>query len=243
MADLAAPWIVPAALVTLAVGAIGVLASRTLVDLVCFSTVWSMGSLLVAVGLFDQGSLTAALYYTLHSTLAGAALFLLTDLVLERRGRWLDALKVSPPIARQGLLAGLFFIGAIAIAGLPPLSGFIGKVLILDATRGSAWAIWIWSIVLGTSLFVLLGLARAGSVVFWKSGADGSAAIPDEPGAGSAWRIAAVASLLALTAFLAVFAGPVTGRMAAAARDLVNPAVYVEAVLGPAAGAVMRARR
>ncbi len=243
MADLASPWIVPAALVTLAVGAIGVLASRTLVDLVCFSTVWSMGSLLVAVGLFDQGSLTAALYYTLHSTLAGAALFLLADLVLERRGRWLDALKVSPPIARQSLLAGLFFIGAIAIAGLPPLSGFIGKVLILDATRGSAWAVWIWSAVLGTSLIVLVGLARAGSVVFWKSGADGDPVITDEPGAGSAWRIGAVAFLLALTACLAAFAGPVTGRMEAVAREIVDPSAYVEAVLGPTTGAIMRARR
>ena len=56
----------------------------------------------------------------------------------------------------------------------------------LDATRGSAWAIWIWSIVLGTSLYVLLGLARAGSVVFSEERGGRPSAIPDEPGAGSA---------------------------------------------------------
>ena len=54
LAGLAQPWILPAALLTIAAGAVGALAGRTLASLVCFSTVWSMGSLLVALGLFDE---------------------------------------------------------------------------------------------------------------------------------------------------------------------------------------------
>jgi multicomponent K+:H+ antiporter subunit D len=76
----------PAALATIALGAIGVLASRSLAGLVCFAVVWSMGSVLVTVGLFDQRGLSASIYYMLHSTLAGAGLFLLLDLVREMRG-------------------------------------------------------------------------------------------------------------------------------------------------------------
>ena len=88
VAGLAHPWLMPAALVTIALGAVGALAGRTLSTLVCFSTVWSMGSLLVAVGLFDAQGLASAVYYILHSTMAGAALFLLLDLrARAARGR------------------------------------------------------------------------------------------------------------------------------------------------------------
>ena len=138
VAQVAAPWIIPAALVTLVIGALGVLATRRLADLVCFAVIWSMGSLLVAIGLFDGPGLTAALYYTVHSTLAGASLFLLVDLIAERRGRWLDQLSEAPQIVQSSLIAGLFFLAAIAMTGLPPLSGFIGKLLILDAARQAA---------------------------------------------------------------------------------------------------------
>jgi multicomponent K+:H+ antiporter subunit D len=112
-ADIAAPLLVPAALITLAVGTIGVLASRRLVDLVCYSVVASMGTLLIAAGLFDAVSVSAALYYLVHSTFVTAALFLLADLIAERRGNFLDRL-VAGPAMRQGILfSGLFFLAAL----------------------------------------------------------------------------------------------------------------------------------
>ena len=106
--------------------------------------------------------MTTALYYIVHSTLSGAALFLIVDLIAERRGRVLDRLAPAAPIANPNLLGGLFLLGAIAIVGLPPLSGFIGKLMILQASRGADAAPWIWAIVLGTTLVMVLGFARAG---------------------------------------------------------------------------------
>lgn len=73
-----------------------------------------------------------------------------------------------PPIAGHGLLAALFFATAIAIAGMPPLSGFLGKLLVLDATR-DAGLVLIWSTILVTSLITIVGFAMAGSTVFWKA--------------------------------------------------------------------------
>jgi multicomponent K+:H+ antiporter subunit D len=235
-AQIAAPLVAPAALVTLVVGAAGVLASRSLSDLTCFAVVWSMGSLLVAAALPDVGGLTAALYYTLHSTLAGAALFLIADVVAARRGRWRDRLAEAPGMAQASSVGGVFFLAAIAMAGLPPLSGFVGKVMILDASRDAPAAAWIWAVLLGTSLVVIVGFARAGSVLFWKSGAGGA------DGEGPAGRpaarkraapTAAAAVLVAGTALLTVFAGPVTRQLEAAARQALDPAAYVGAVLGP----------
>ena len=233
-AHIAAPLILPAALATLAVGAAGVLASRPLADLTCFAVVWSMGSLLVAAALPDAAGLTAALYYALHSTLAGAALFLLADLVAARRGRWRDRLAESPGMAQAPLVGGVFFLAAIAMAGLPPLSGFLGKVMILAATRDAPAAAWIWAVLLGTSLLVIVGFARAGSLLFWKSA---SAADGGGPAKGQAPRprpaaTAAAAVLVAGTALLTVFAGPVTRQLEAAARQALDPAAYVGAVLG-----------
>src|SRR4051794_31888173 len=120
LAGIVEPWILPAALATTVLGTIGILASRTLLDLVAFAVVGSMGMLLIAVGLPRDGmagafGVTTALYYLVHSTLSGAALFLVVALIAERRGRVLDQLVPAAPVANSNLLGGLFLLGAIAI--------------------------------------------------------------------------------------------------------------------------------
>ena len=138
-------------------------------------------------------------------------------------------------MAEASSVGGVFFLAAIAMAGLPPLSGFVGKVMILDASRDAPAAAWIWAVLLGTSLVVIVGFARAGSLLFWKSGsaaADGDA--PENgPARPRAAPVAAAALLVAGTALLTAFAGPVTRHLEAAARQALDPAAYVGAVLGP----------
>lgn len=228
VAQVAAPWVIPAALATLAVGAAGVLASQTVLGLACFSVVWSMGSLLVALGLFDVGGVTAGLYYLVHSTLVGAALFLLADLLAEHRGPLADRLVPGPVLARATRLSALFFIAAIAMTGLPPLSGFLGKLFILDASRVSPAGAWIWSFVLGTSLAVILGFARAGSTLFWEGASAGEMPAPRR---GIALPVTICASILGMTAVLTAFAGPLTRELDATARQVLEPQAYIRAVL------------
>jgi multicomponent K+:H+ antiporter subunit D len=235
VANVAAPWLLPAAVASLVLGAVGVLAARNLLGLVCFAVVWSMGSLLVALGLFDPAGTAAGLYYLVHSTLAGAVLFLLADLLARRRGGAADRLVPAPPLPHHQLFAGLFFAAAIAMTGLPPLSGFLGKLLILDATRASPAVAWLWGALLVTSLMVILGFARAGSVLFWKT-APGPSELP-RPLALPRVPVAVCVVLLAATAALAVFAGPLTQTFAATARQTFDAAAYVRAVLPPPSAA------
>jgi multicomponent K+:H+ antiporter subunit D len=238
-----APIVIPAALVTLIVGAIGVLASRNLRDLVCFSVVASMGNLLIAVGLFDGPGTTAALSYLVHSTLTGAALFLLVDVISQRRGQQLERLEPAPAIANETLLGAMFFLGAIAMVGMPPLSGFIGKLLILDATRQAPQAPLIWAVMLGASLLMMIGYARAGSMIFWNNSepvpSAGGAAVAKAPGLTGITLVplVVIALLLAATAALSLGAGPFTRAFAATSDQLLDKAGYVRAVLSPAAGA------
>jgi len=232
---LAAPWLMPAAMLTLLLGMFGVLAARRLAAMVSFAVLGSMGTLLIAIALFTPPALSAALYYLLHSTLAAGALFLVADLVAERRAGHGDTLVAAPVFAQSGLVGAMFVLGAIAMAGLPPMSGFIGKLLILDAARDAFNRNWIWSLMLSTSLLAIIGFARGGSSLFWKS-----ASFPGRLDARQLTRpaltITAAGLLLAANAALVVFAGPVTRYLDATAAQLFAPAGYIDAVLGAEGG-------
>jgi multicomponent K+:H+ antiporter subunit D len=232
VANIVEPWIMPAALVTIVVGAIGVLASRSLAGLIVFAIVWSSGSLLSVFGSFDQRTLVAGLYYALHSTFAAAALFLVMDQIVARRAAG-GRLAPSPPVAQATLLGAAFFFAAIAMAGMPPLSGFIGKLLILDAARTGPGGAWVWSILLVSSLVVIAGFARAGSLIFWRAEQEAPLGPAQEKQALSVLVLVAVGGLLAAPVLLTAFAGPVTQELNKTALQLLDRAAYVRAVLGP----------
>lgn len=234
MAWLAQPYILPAALITLAVGMIGVLAAKRLNNLIAFAVIGSMGTLLTAIGLFTPESISAGLYYLLHSTFSAAALFLIADLVVSRRGQFGDSLNTAPVFHQSGFLAVLFFIGAIGMAGMPPLSGFIGKLQILDASRDSDAMVWIWSVILVTSLMCIIGFGRAGSVLFWKSSSlDGEIVVE-----GAKWPvlpIIAACGMLGGLVALTVFAGPISHYLNGTADQIFDTSQYIRAVLGDGA--------
>ena len=228
-AGLHVQWLLPAALISLAIGMIGVLAAKRLDRLAAFSVIGSMGMVMISISLFSPAGIAAALYYIVHSTLAGAALFLISDLVRIGRGN----LNLTPqaPVAGAALTSGLFFVGAIAMAGLPPLSGFLGKLLVLDAAYGTDLMVWIWVIVLGSSLISILGFARAGSILFWKAQ---SVAPPEDAPLRmppSTMSYVAVGGLISLLAAHTIFAGQVHGYTTVIAAQLFAPEPYITTVL------------
>jgi multicomponent K+:H+ antiporter subunit D len=230
-AGVADGWLLYAALLTVTVGMIGILGARDIGRMAAFAAIGSTGTLLVSISLFDEASAAAAIYYMVHSTLAAAMLFLVVDLVVERRG---SVIAPALPMPHNGLIAVLYFAAAIAMAGMPPLSGFLGKILVLDAARDSEQAVLIWSVILVTSLVAILGLARAGSLIFWKAydastHVDGPAALPDP--SESARPAIAVFALFALIVLLTVFAGPMMRYAEATAAQLYDPVDYIDAVL------------
>ncbi len=224
--------LLPAAMLTLVLGTIGVLASRRLLDLAAYSIVASMGTLLVAAVGLDARQLAAALYYLLHSTLAGAAMFLLVDVLAAVRGQAADRLVPAMAMPRNALLGGLFLLGAIAMVGLPPLSGFVGKIVILDSVRGTSGGMLVWAVILGASLLMLTGYARAGSTLFWKTDRAHSAA--QQTQSLRVVPLVVIAWLLASTFALSAFGGDVMAAMDATAREVMAPERYVRAVLQPA---------
>ncbi|MDP2061782.1 MAG: monovalent cation/H+ antiporter subunit D [Phaeovulum sp.] len=226
--DIGGTLLLPAAGVTLLIGMTGVLGARDLGRMAAFSVIGSIGTMMLGVAVFTPAATGAALFYLIHSTLVAGALFLTADLVRGQRGSL--SLAPGPRFASHGLLAAVFFVVAIGVAGMPPLPGFLGKLMILDAVRAvpGGWAIWA-AILIG-SLMAVAGLARAGAAVFWETTPE-EAAAPSQPLA-----LAGVAGLLTVLVGLSLAAGPVSAWLNAAAASLYAPAPYIAAVLAGGAG-------
>jgi multicomponent K+:H+ antiporter subunit D len=240
---LAQPLLLPLALLSGLLGVAGALAAPSLSRLVAWLNVASVGTILAGLGLSGDAAWAAALYYRPGSTLVVALLFLVAELLGRRRGAAGDALEPAPSVAQPVRLGLLFLVAAVTIAGLPPLPGFIGKVMLLQAAAGHAWAAAVWAVLLLMGLGSLLALARAGSLLFWQAhGADagaGTAAAAPLP----AGTLAAVLLRPAAGGALSVAAGRVQGPTRAGAQLLGDVQGYARAVLPAAQSALAPAVR
>jgi multicomponent K+:H+ antiporter subunit D len=223
------PLLLPLALATSVVGVLGALAAHTLPRLVAWLTVASVGTVLAALGLFRAEAWSAALYYMANSTLVIAGLFLLAELVAAQRGEVGERLEPASPVAQPALLGTLLLLAAASTAGLPPLPGFIGKLMILEAALPHAAAVAVWAVVLMVDFFTLVGLARAGSILFWSVRDAG----PSAASGASPRLLAATLALLGFSIAMSVFAEPLKHYTDAAAAQLLDRRAYAEAVLGP----------
>ncbi|APR68334.1 monovalent cation/H+ antiporter subunit D [Thalassolituus oleivorans] len=200
-------WLWPMAILTIVVGSFGVLASRSLRWLAANIIAVSVGTLLLTVAMADVKATAAGVYYTVHSTLLSAALFLLAGLIQAQRGQAGDRFVRARPLLQPRLLGILFAVIAMALVGLPPFSGFIGKVFIMQAAAESGYIWRVWPAILISGLATLIALSRAGTTLFWRT--QGLPSENDNKVAHSS-QIVGV-SILALSApLLVVFAGPLT---------------------------------
>ena len=237
-AGLLQPWLPVLALLTIAAGTIGALAARRLALVVANQVLVSTGTLLAAVAVGGAGATAAALYYLPHTTLVTGGMFLLAGHLARARGELGDVIDNGPPVPGALLLGGAFLVLGVAAAGVPPLSGFLAKVMVLQALEGTPFGGWLWAGILVSGLVMALVLARAASAFFWEGGDDAAAPGPAVPRR----MLLALLLLAAAGPVLALAAAPVAGYARAAADQLHARQPYVEAVLG-AQPAVQRETR
>ncbi len=168
LADFAGDMLWLAGLTTLLLAAMGVVAAQSLKKLIAYLVLVSVGSLISVLAIGTVPAIAAVLYYSLHSTLIAAVLFLLADLIARQRGTVADRLVSGRPLQQPVLLGLLFILAALTVVGMPPLSGFIGKIWLLQAATETSDRLALWSVVLLSSLLVLIALTRAGSTLFWR---------------------------------------------------------------------------
>ncbi|UGT64771.1 Na+/H+ antiporter subunit D [Nocardia asteroides] len=242
-----------AGLLTMLVGIFGAIAQSDIRRLLSFTLVSHIGYMLFGIGLASEAGLGGAVYYVAHHILVQTALFLVVGLI-ERQAGSVSLRRLGGLAGASPLLGLLFLIPALNLGGIPPFSGFIGKVALLQA--GAADGGWLaWVLVAGavtTSLLTLYVVALVWSKAFWRprsEAPEGHLAMArpanlveettdvlyderTDPGRMPALMVGATAALVLVGFALTVLAGPILDITDRAAAELDNPGVYVSAVLG-----------
>ncbi|WP_159821093.1 monovalent cation/H+ antiporter subunit D [Colwellia sp. 20A7] len=223
LTHMAQSWLWWLALATITMGAIGVLASQDLRKLVSNLVIVSIGTLVALIAVQTVEASSAAIYYLVHSTLVTAALYILADLIGRQRGKVADRITAGTPVSQPMLLGSCFVIAAVAVIGMPPLSGFIAKVWLLQATLNIEYNVVFWPLYLLASLAVLFAVAKAGSTVFWHHQAKISEQRVAERAKQERVHPAQLAALIILVAsapLMSIFAGPLSEYAIGAATQL-----------------------
>ncbi|MBB1601875.1 MULTISPECIES: monovalent cation/H+ antiporter subunit D [unclassified Variovorax] len=244
---------------TLFVGAIGIVGTQRLSNLAGFTVLISAGTLLTAIGLGQPAIWAGALYYMLSSTLAVSAFFLLIDMVERWRNEGasiaphesagnapflsedltaLDDVNLDDEqqaLYGRAIPAGVAFLGlgflccTLLLAGLPPLSGFVGKFAMLNGLLDApvvgkaSWA--FLALLLVSGFLTLVALSRTGIRHFWTQPLSAMPSL-------RAVEVLPVAALLAACVALTIEAGPVMQHASATAEGLFAPTAYRDAVFG-----------
>jgi multicomponent Na+:H+ antiporter subunit D len=212
---------------TMIIGVLGAIAQTDMKRILSFHIVSQIGYMVLGLALGGAAAIAATVYFVLHQIPTKTSLFLVEGIV-EREAGTSHLGRVSGMARRSGPLALLFLVPALSLAGLPPLSGFVGKVGIIEAGAGqSSWT--IVAVALIGSLLTLVSMLKIWSGVFW-----GAPAAPVEQPSGRVGVLrhhplmsAVTAAVVAVGLALALFAGPLYRFCERAAAQLVAPAATV----------------
>ena len=212
-------WIAAA---TMVAGVMGAVYHTDLRRILAFHSVSQMGYILLAAALGGAAGIAAALFFSIHHILVKANLYLIAGMIASRGGhhdlRRIGALGLSDPA-----LAVLFALGAAALVGIPPLSGFWAKLLVLRESMGQERYLWT-ALALATAGLTLLSMVKIWIEAFWKPHPAPRAALP-APHPPGAWAACAMLTLLALA--MGLMPGPLIGFLDAAAASMAAPPAWV----------------
>jgi multicomponent Na+:H+ antiporter subunit D len=224
------PLILVAAGLTMLFGALGAITQPELRRLLSFCVVSQIGYLLMGLGLMTPLALAGSIFFMLHIMAAKSALFLTSGIVARMTGT--TVLKeLGGLYKRYPLLAVLFLVPALSVAGIPPLSGFWGKLALVQAGLQSKQYLLV-AVALGVSVLTLYYLVTAWIELFWKNQpADAAELHRLVPVRRNQMLVPAL--LLALVSLVAgLLPEPLFKLCRTAAEQLVHNDAYIKAVLG-----------
>ncbi|MEX2515738.1 MAG: Na+/H+ antiporter subunit D [Gammaproteobacteria bacterium] len=225
---------------TMISGVLGAVWHNDIRRILSFLIISAIGYMIMALALFTPTSLAGGVFYLIHDIIVKANLFLLAGIIFflcgsfrlhEIGGLWRD----------KPWLAIVFLVPALSLAGAPPLSGFFGKYLIvLAGVQSESWI--MVGLALLTGLLTFYCVARIWSAAFWQAVADDFTAQARASAARLSTRsftlmMVPVVILALLTLLIGLAADPVYRLTEAIAGQMLDPQMYVEAVLGDSPGA------
>jgi multicomponent Na+:H+ antiporter subunit D len=212
-------------LVTMVVGVICALTQRDFRRVLAFNLVGHIGYTTMGLGIMTGAALAGSLLYVLHHIAAITNLYLVSGIFLRMR-RTSDFGLLGSLYRDYPAVSLVAMVPIFALAGVPPLSGFVAKLAIVRAAfAAEAW--WSGAIALIVGILSLLSMARLWEAGFWKD------APPDADKAGPIWpMMLPIIGLSLVTIGISVAAEPLTQFATRAAESLITPDAYITAVLG-----------
>ncbi len=204
---------------TMIAGVLGAASQFHVRRILSFHIISQIGYILLGLGLLTQGAVAAAIFYTVHHIFVKTNLFLAAG-AIAATGRTEDLARLGGILKTSPLLAILFLIPALSLGGIPPLSGFFAKFILLrEAIREEAWIVTVIALLVG--IVTLFSMTKIWAEAFWKETPRAGAPLPQRP-----MLLVPVALLGALTIVIGLFPGTLFAIAEEAARQLLssNPA-------------------
>src|SRR5690625_3821516 len=213
------------AIITIIAGSIGAIAFKNIRQIISYNVVISVGFILIALATMSTSGFEGATYYLIHDMIGKAVLILLGGtMIYLTKTELLD--EMSGLIRNYPILGWLFFITSLSLTGIPPLSGFIGKLLIGQGTIETE-AYLLLGVGFFSSIVVLYSLIRIFMNCFW-----GETIMSEEEERPLRQGVLLPSILLvALMVFIGIGAESIALYIKDAAHTLSNPSVYIDAVL------------
>ncbi|MFD1706554.1 Na+/H+ antiporter subunit D [Siminovitchia sediminis] len=210
---------------TLIGGSLGAVAYRDIRLIVAYNVIIGTGFILVGLAVSTQTAIEGSIYYLIHDMVSKALLFLLAGTVITLTGTAkMD--RMSGLIRNYPVLGWMFFLVMLSLAGIPPLSGFLGKVLVSQgAIETESYILLALSMI--SSVLILYSLLRVFKQCFW---GETTMSEDDEPPLRKGMLVPSIL-LAALTIGIGLGAELLSDYVKDAAVTLSNPMIYIEGVL------------
>ncbi len=220
---------------TMVTGVLGAMAQNEFRRILSFHIISQIGYMILGLGFFTTAAVAGSIFYIIHHIIVKTNLFLISGAVHRLQATY-ELKKLGGIYAAKPGLSILFLIPALSLAGLPPLSGFFAKLTLVQAGLQTQYYLLV-AIALAVSLLTLFSMTKIWSEAFWKQAPE----TPDTGEAAGAISESRVSRFLVILPIAALALGTVLIGLAAeplyilasrAAEQLMNPAEYIQAVLG-----------
>lgn len=211
-------------------GGMSAVGTHNLKRMLAYSTMAQLGFIMVGIGWGTPIAITAVVAFTFSHSLIKSAMLMLAGYLANRSQAKSSAFEALTGIGRRFPLSGvLFFFGGLALAGVPPTSGFIGKWLFFRSGVESEMVVSLL-IITGASVLTLIYTTRAFQRIWWHESAEKTPVKPAVKPSGNS--LLAPALLIGLVLLLGLWAEPLVYAAQETSRWLMKPAAYIEAVMG-----------
>lgn len=218
------------AVLTMFFGVFGAVSQMNYKSILAYHSISQVGYMVAGLGLFSVASITGTIYFIVHHAFVKGCLFL-TAGAAEKITGTKELKKMGGLLSLYPALGFLFFLAAMSLAGVPPLSGFFGKLMLLLAAADLS-RYWMIFCAMAAGVLTLFSMVKIFMYVYWGE------APPYKPAPGFERKgslylrsLAPIVILSALTVLMGVCAQPILSLCTEAAEQMMNPQIYIDAVM------------